>query len=212
MRSPFKTPFGAVFQNEVLVNSKRVAPYVLMILFTAHSILWWGWSAAATYGWGTNSDYNIFRNLQGFSFILGLPIFNAVLMGDPVIKDFQERVDPLIFSKPLSRAAYLLGKFFGNFFVLVCCQATFVLTMLLMQWFPWSRVVVLPTRVFPYFKHFLFFRGHLTLCPGSLLLYSRNTHSKCQDRLRPGSFFLFLLHCISGVLIAEPAAALGHSS
>lgn len=157
MRSPFKTPFGAVFQNEVLVNSKRVAPYVLMILFTAHSILWWGWSAAATYGWGTNSDYNIFRNLQGFSFILGLPIFNAVLMGDPVIKDFQERVDPLIFSKPLSRAAYLLGKFFGNFFVLVCCQATFVLTMLLMQWFPWSRVVVLPTRVFPYFKHFLFF-------------------------------------------------------
>jgi ABC-type transport system involved in multi-copper enzyme maturation permease subunit len=154
MRSLAQTPFGAVFQYEVILNSKRVAPYSLIFIFTAHAILWWGWSAAATYGWAVNSDFNIVRNFQGFSFILGLPLFNALLMGDPVIRDFDTRIDSLIFSKPLSRASYLLGKFCANFFVLVCCMAAFMLTMLLLQWFPTTRVVVFPPRVFPYFKHF----------------------------------------------------------
>jgi len=154
MTSPLKSPFAAIFSAEVLFNSKRVAPYFLILLFTAHSVLWWGWSAVASYGWGTNSDLNIARNLGGFSFLLGLPIFNAVIMGDPVIRDFRAGIDPLIFSKPVSRAGYILGKFFGNFFVLVCCMSAFMLTMLVLQWFPSSRLVLLPVRVFPYFKHF----------------------------------------------------------
>src|SRR3979490_1477437 len=93
--------------------------------------------------------------MAAFSFgILGLPLFAAVIMADPVIKDFRMGIDPLIFSKPVSRAQYLLGKFFGSFFVLVCCQAAFGLTMLLLQVFHTSRMLVLPFRVFPYFKHF----------------------------------------------------------
>lgn len=40
MRSPFQTRFGAIFINELLLNSKRVAPYVLMVLFSANAILW----------------------------------------------------------------------------------------------------------------------------------------------------------------------------
>src|SRR5215204_3591895 len=154
MINPAHTSFAAVFQNEVIINLKRVAPYALMLLFAAHAVLWWRWSAAATYGWATNSDYNIVRNLYGFSFVLGLPLFNALIMGDAVIRDFNFGIDPLIFSKPISRAEYLLGKFCGNFFILVCCQSVFMLTTLALQWFPNPRLVVLPVRVFPYFKHF----------------------------------------------------------
>src|SRR2546423_14620551 len=108
MTNPLNSPFAAIFSAEVLFNSKRLAPYFLILLFTANSVLWWGWSVAASYGWGTNSDFNIARNLQGFSFILGLPIFNAIIMGDAVIRDFRAGIDPLIFSKPVSRAAYVL--------------------------------------------------------------------------------------------------------
>lgn len=75
-------------------------------------------------------------------------------MGDPVIRDFRLGVDPLIFSKPVGRGSYLLGKFLGNFFVLVCCQSAFAITFFLLQWVPFSRMVVLPVRVVPYFKHF----------------------------------------------------------
>ncbi|MFN7943770.1 MAG: ABC transporter permease subunit [Blastocatellia bacterium] len=157
MRNPAQTTFGAVFQNEVLLNSKRIVPYTLIVLFSANAVLWSVAGAAVSQGWATNSDFYIVRNFMGFCFITGLPLFTAVIMGDPVIRDFRLGVDPLIFSKPVSRASYLLGKFFGNFFVLVCCQAAFALTLVLLQVFHTQRMIVLPVRVFPYFKHFFFF-------------------------------------------------------
>lgn len=146
--------FASVFCNEVLLNSKRVAPYALMVLFAANKVLWWGWGPAVGRGWATNSDFNIVRDFAGFCFVLGLPIFNAIIMGDPVVRDLRLGVDPLIFSKPVSRAGYLLGKFLGNFFVLVCCQSIFAITAFVLQWVPFSGMVTLPVRVIPFVKHF----------------------------------------------------------
>src|SRR6185503_18975310 len=99
--------FAAVAYNEVLLNSKRVAPYVLMILFVGNAILWWGWGPARALGWATNSDFYIARNVKAFSFLLGLPLFNAIIMGEAVIRDFRLGIDPLIFSKPINCAQYL---------------------------------------------------------------------------------------------------------
>jgi ABC-2 type transport system permease protein len=150
------TPLGAIFQNELLLNARRIAPYAMAVVFSCNALLWWGWGAASHYGWATNSEFYIVRNFGGFSF-LTLPLFTALIMGDPVIRDFRTGVVPLIFSKPVSRASYLLGKFFGNFFVLVCCQMAFALTLLMLQGFRTSGMIVLPVRVSPYFKHFFFF-------------------------------------------------------
>jgi ABC-type transport system involved in multi-copper enzyme maturation permease subunit len=156
MKNPFHTPFAAVFANEVLLNMKRATPYVLMVLFAANAILWWGWGPAVARGWATNSDFYIQRNMGGFSIVLGLPIFTGIFMGGPVIRDFRLGVGPLIFSKPVGRASYLLGKFFGNFFVLVCCQSAYAITFCVLQWVPFAGMVKLPVRVFPFFKHFFF--------------------------------------------------------
>lgn len=155
MRSPADTPFGAIFHTEVLLNSKRVAPYALAILFAANALLWWGWGPAGSRGWATNSEFFIVNMFPVFSFMT-LPLFTALIMGDPVIRDFRTGVTPLIFSKPVSRATYLLGKFFGNFFVLVCCQMAFPLMLILLQGFRKSQMIVQPARVVPYLKHFLF--------------------------------------------------------
>jgi ABC-2 type transport system permease protein len=165
MRNPLHTSFVAVFQNEILLNSKRVAPYVLMLLFIVNALMWSVRGAAVTRGWATNSDFNIARNILAFSWFLGLPIFNAVIMGDPVLRDFRLGVDSLIFSKPISRASYLIGKFLGSFFVFVCCMSTYVLSLIVMQVVHTSAMIVLPVRVPPYFKHFFFFAviSHLLL-------------------------------------------------
>jgi ABC-type transport system involved in multi-copper enzyme maturation permease subunit len=154
MRNPFQTSFAAVFANEVLLNTKRVAPYVLMVFFASNALLWWGKGPAVGMGWATNAEFYIQRNMGAFSFILGMPIFTAMIMGDAVIRDFRLGVDPLIFSKPVGRGSYLVGKFLGNFFVLLCCQLAFPITYFLLQWVPSSGMVVLPVRVVPYFKHF----------------------------------------------------------
>ena len=149
-----RTPFAAVFRTEVLLNSKRVVPYVMLALFGVNAWLWWAKGAAVSYGWATNGDFFIMRNFVGFSF-LTLPLFTAVLMGDPVIRDFRAGVHPLILSKPVGRAAYLLGKFFGNYFVLFCCQAVFALALVLFQAFQPAGMVVQPARVTPFVLHFL---------------------------------------------------------
>ncbi|HKQ06169.1 MAG TPA: ABC transporter permease [Blastocatellia bacterium] len=146
--------FFAVFHIELLFNRKRYAPYAMGVLFAANALLWWGWGAAVSYGWATNSEFYIVRNFAGFSFMT-LPLFTALIMGDPVIRDFRTGIAPLIFSKPVSRATYLLGKFFGNFLVLVCCQLAFPLTLISLQWFRTSGMVMQPLRVIPYFTHFL---------------------------------------------------------
>jgi ABC-type transport system involved in multi-copper enzyme maturation permease subunit len=164
MRNPVRTRFAAIFSAEVLLNSKRVAPYVMAILCGGNALLWWGWGPAAGRGLATNSDSFIAGVLPVYSFMT-LPLFTALIMADPVIRDFRAGIDPLIFSKPVSRAEYLLGKFFGNFFVLVCCQAAFVLTLFVLQAFRRPGMIVQDVKVFPYFKHFLVFvvLSHLVL-------------------------------------------------
>ena len=164
MKNPFHAPFAAIAQTEILLNSKRVAPYAMILLFGGNALLWWGWGPAGSRGWATNSDFFLANMFPVFSFMT-VPLFTALIMGDPVIRDFRTRVDPLIFSKPVSRVQYLLGKFFGNFFVLVCCQAAFALTLLVLQAFHKPQMIVGPVRVIPYFKHFFFFVviSHLAL-------------------------------------------------
>src|SRR2546430_17694180 len=156
MTNPFPTRFAAIFQNEVLLNSKRVAPYAMALLFAGNALLWWGWGPATGRGWAVNADFFIAGVLPVYSFMT-LPLFTALFMADPVIRDFRAGVDPLIFSKPISRAEYLLGKFFGNFFVLARCQFAFVVTWFALQAVPKQGVITQDWKVIPYIKHFLVF-------------------------------------------------------
>jgi ABC-type transport system involved in multi-copper enzyme maturation permease subunit len=151
----------------VLFNLKRIAPYALAVIFSANALLWWGWGPAIARGWATNSDFYIVRLCGGFSFMT-LPLFIALMMGDPVIRDFRIGIDPLIFSKPLSRASYLLGKFCGNFFVLFCCQAAYILTLFVLQAFGKAGMITLSPRLLPYLQHFLFFTVVSSLAFGAV--------------------------------------------
>jgi ABC-2 type transport system permease protein len=154
LKSLAGAPFFAVFRAEVLLGTKRVAPYAMLALFAGNALLWWGWGPAGFYGWAVNGDFNIVRSFTAYSFMT-LPLFTAVLMGDPVARDFRAGIVPLIFSKPLGRGSYLAGKFLGNFFVLVCCQAAFPLTFALLQLLRKPGLVTGPVRFGPYLKHFL---------------------------------------------------------
>jgi ABC-2 type transport system permease protein len=154
MRSTALTAFAAIFRNELLLNSKRVAPYFMFALCAGNALLWWGWGPAESRGMAINSESFIAGMMPVFSFMT-LPFFTAVFMGDPVVRDFRAGVTPLVLSKPVGRATYLLGKFFGNFFVLVCCQAAFPLTFFVLQWFRRPNMIVQPSKALPYLEHFL---------------------------------------------------------
>jgi ABC-2 type transport system permease protein len=148
---------AAIAHNELLLNSKRVAPYVVAILCAGNAVLWWGWGPATGRGLATNSDFFIAGVLPPYSFLF-VPLFTALFMADPGIRDFRTGIDPLIFSKAITRAEYLLGKFFGNFLVLACCESAFVVALFVLQWVPKKSVTVLPeTKFLAYPRHFLVF-------------------------------------------------------
>jgi ABC-2 type transport system permease protein len=146
--------FAAIVYNEVLLNSKRVPPYVMATLCGGNALLWWAKGPATGRGWATNSDFFIAGVLPVYSFMT-LPLFTAIIMADPVIRDFRAEIDPLIFSKPVSRAEYLLGKFFGSFFTLACAQSAFVFMLFVLQAIPKEGMVVQEPKFFLYPKHFL---------------------------------------------------------
>ncbi|PYS55230.1 MAG: hypothetical protein DMF76_26215 [Acidobacteria bacterium] len=68
MRNSFHSPFFAIFQNEVLLNSKRVAPYAIAILCGGNALLWWAKGPATGQGWATNADFFIAGVLPPYSF------------------------------------------------------------------------------------------------------------------------------------------------
>lgn len=154
MTRALRSSFAAVARAEVLYNAKRVVPYALALLFGANAALWWYGGPAVARGWATNSDFYIVRSFVGFAFLTS-PLCTALLMGDPVLRDYRLGIDGLVLSTPVTRAGYLLGKFVGNFAVLAACQSVFALTMLALQAFAPERMVVLPVRVAPYVVYFL---------------------------------------------------------
>jgi len=154
MHNPFRSPLITIIQAEILFNLKRVAPWFMIALFGFNAVLWsWG-GIAQQYGWAINSDFFIARLCGGFT-ILTTPFFVAMLMGDPVIRDFRYQIDPLLLTTPVRRIEYLLGKFLGNFLVLTLCSASLMLAAFLLQLIPPPENILLPFRVTPYFKHFL---------------------------------------------------------
>jgi ABC-type transport system involved in multi-copper enzyme maturation permease subunit len=146
--------FAAIAYNEVLLNSKRVAPYVVALLSAGNAVLWWGWGPATGRNMATNSDAFIAGVLPFFCFLFQ-PLLAMIIMADPAIRDFRVDINPLIFSKPVSRAEYLLGKFFGNFFTLSCCQFMFVAALFVLQWVPKHGMVVQEAKFLAYPKHFI---------------------------------------------------------
>ena len=76
MNNPLQTPFVAVFTNEVRLNIKRIAPYVMALVCGGNGLLWWGWGPAVGRGWAVNSDAFIAGALPVYSFMT-LPLFTA---------------------------------------------------------------------------------------------------------------------------------------
>lgn len=153
MRVRTRGALGAIIRQEILYNVKRPAPWLLLALFSGNAALWTFAGPAQVRGWAINSDFYVARMCAGFAFLTA-PFFVAVLMGDPIVRDYRLGVAPLLLSRPVSRAEYLTGKFLGNFLVLAACCAGFAVTMFLLQGAAGDGSIVLPWRLAPYLKHF----------------------------------------------------------
>ena len=112
MRNPARTPFAAIFQNEVLLNSKRVAPYALMAFCSARQCL-------AVVGLGTSHRIGLGhkqrllhrRRPPGLLFLIGTSSLHRLYHGGPGDQGFPRWASTRSFFQSLSaRAAVSSGK------------------------------------------------------------------------------------------------------
>src|SRR5688500_3563988 len=95
--NPFTTALAAVFQAEVLLNTKRVAPYFMALLCAGNGLLWWGWGPATGHAWAVNADFFIALALPVYSFMT-LPLFTALFLlfwQDLFCAGFSRSITPL---------------------------------------------------------------------------------------------------------------------
>ena len=104
MRNPFQTPFAAIFQNEVRLNSKRVAPYALVFLFAGNAAVVVEAAAAINLGGPQTATGTLSGTCWASLSYWDSRSSTQLLWADPVIRDFRLGVDPLIFSKPVTRS------------------------------------------------------------------------------------------------------------
>ncbi len=106
-------------------------------------------------------------------------ILASMIMGVSVLRDFEYNIESLVFSTPIHKKDYLLGRFLGSFVVLLFVFSGVLFGMMLGEFMPWTNVDdLLEFNAFIYLKTFLiitlptiFFGASLFFVTGAL---SRN--------------------------------------
>ena len=106
-------------------------------------------------------------------------ILASMIMGVSVLRDFEYQIESLVFSTPIQKKDYLLGRFLGSFTVLLFAFSGILFGMMLGEFMPWnSPDELLSFNPFLYVKIFLiltlptlFFGASLFFVTGAL---SRN--------------------------------------
>lgn len=76
-------------------------------------------------------------------------IIASMVMGVPVLRDFQYDVNSLIYVNPISKKDYLLGRFLGSFVVLLFIFSALLWGMMAGEFMPWND----PNEFLPF--HFI---------------------------------------------------------
>ncbi len=101
-------------------------------------------------------------------------IMVSMIMGVPILRDFQYNVESILFINPIKKQDYLLGRFLGSFIILLFIFSAIPLGMMLGEFMPW-KVNLLPFNPITYIQLFavvvvpsLFFGACLFFVTGML--------------------------------------------
>jgi ABC-type transport system involved in multi-copper enzyme maturation permease subunit len=149
---------GAVFRFELDYQMRRASTRIYFGLFLCFAL-------ALTYA--------IFSDARNDGYFFNAPIVTSLIAivasmlsllvtcgvaGDAATRDLQVRLDPLVYTTPLRKAAYLGGRFLGAFAVTALLLLAIPIGLLLTTWIPGLEPQVLgPFRAEAYLTSYFFF-------------------------------------------------------
>ncbi len=86
-------------------------------------------------------------------------MITSAIMGVGVLRDFEHKTESLMFSNPISKFDYLLGRFLGSFVVVVFVFSGLLIGFMLGEFSPWGggEDKMLPFNAWNYLQPFLYF-------------------------------------------------------
>lgn len=169
----------AIFKFEIQYRIKRPDTYVFFLFLFLFSIVSvdFIFQGSEMGLMKKNSPIVIAKTMGAITGIF--MILASMIMGVSVLRDFEYNIESLVFSAPIYKKDYLLGRFLGSFTVLFFVFTGILFGMILGEFMPWhDSNDLLELNVFVYLKTFLmvtlptlFFGASLFFVTGAL---SRN--------------------------------------
>lgn len=169
--------FGTFFWFELKLRFRSVSTYVFflipfLMMFFAVSVEDFGPIGAGKVLY--NGPYGLllcFAQLTAFGTILIAAIF-----GPTILRDFQRDTYGLVFTKPISKFGYLMGKWAASFIVTLFVFSGLVWGGIIGTFMPWAdKTRLAPVHLYPYLQPFfsvtvvnIFFMGALFFCVAAL--------------------------------------------
>ena len=129
-----------VIKFELKYRLNRPATYIYFFIWLLLAFLAACWSDVQVGGSigkiKLNASVVLFNIAGVFSLIPGL-FFASAVMGVPVLRDFEHKMESLIFTTNINKTSYLLGRFLGSFIILVLISSAFVFGTYLGCHMPW---------------------------------------------------------------------------
>lgn len=167
--------FYEIFKFEMLYRAKRTETYLYFFILLGCSLVAVDFVFQGT-GDAIKPDAPY---IIAFTMAVTSAVFlmiASMIMGVSILRDFDHRMESLMFVNPISKSGYLLGRFCGSFIVLLFVFSGLLLGMMLGSVMPW-RVAneSLPFNFWHYLQPFicivvpnLFFVGCLFFVTGAL--------------------------------------------
>lgn len=157
--------FKEIFLFELFYRKSRSATYIyfgitflLCFLGVASSIIKLGGAVGMI---KANAPYVVYRMTLVASFILS--IITSAIMGVAIVRDFDHNMNGILFSAPLKKSSYLMGRFLGSFVTLLLINIGiplgFICGFLVGKYVPWEVAwksqALLPFNLWNYFHPFI---------------------------------------------------------
>jgi len=165
-----------IFKFEILYRVKRADTYIFFIFLFLFSIVGVDFIYSGTdLGLVKRNAPLIIAKTMGVISGISLMV-TSLIMGVPIIRDFEYEMESLMFVNPIKKRDYLLGRFLGSFVILIIIYTALIWGNAVGEMMPWRNPDdLLPfdlmTYVQPYFTvvlPILFFGATLFFVTGAL--------------------------------------------
>ncbi|NJB69911.1 hypothetical protein GGR42_000373 [Saonia flava] len=130
-------------------------------------------------------------------------ILASMIMGVSVLRDFQYNIESLLFSSPIHKKDYLLGRFLGSFTVLLFAFTGILFGMILGEFMPWNNPdELLAFNALVYIKMFLFITLP-TLFFGAALFFVTGALTRNLMVVYTQGIFLFVVFMLTKAINNE---------